>query len=261
MKTTATRMYLAAMMVVMATTTDAHAGVMVGSSSLIGSLDYSDTWTTTANGGNADRVDGASPGATGLIVENSYGNPSQSWTGSIWSIRTDSSVSGSGYPGTSGSGSNTGLAEVTVNFDDFGIEYGLENEYVVQFDAVQTLDRINITTSAVRDSFVHPSGLSVFFRDKDRPGPEIGLYNVNVGETDTGFSSGINEKFWYNYAVRFDIPNDELEVFVDEVSVGTLDLSTFASGSYANIMTNAAVSVGHSDPGTPATSPRGWSDN
>src|SRR5215216_6363333 len=54
----------------------AQAGVMVGSSSLIQTLDYSDTFTLTANDGNAGRTSGTYPvGSPGTDVEDDYGNP------------------------------------------------------------------------------------------------------------------------------------------------------------------------------------------
>jgi hypothetical protein len=52
-------------------------GVAVGDSSLITTLDYSDIFTVGAEG--TDRPWNGAPTTAGLVVENSYGNPTRSW--------------------------------------------------------------------------------------------------------------------------------------------------------------------------------------
>ena len=123
------------------------AGITVGSSSLIGALDYSDTYTLTANGGNAGRPDNVFPvGSPGINVENNYSNAARAWQDSLWSLNTDASViGGGGYPGGTGAGSATGLTQ-TGGASNGSFLYGVRSDFVVQFDAVQADDRVNIFT-------------------------------------------------------------------------------------------------------------------
>lgn len=236
------------------------AAVAVGSSTLIQNLHFSDTFTTTANGGLADRNTTVYPvPAAGLVVESSHGNPSQSWSTNRWSIDTDASVNDPlGVFVGSGGGSATGMTQ-TGGGVDYGIEYGLSSHFLVQFDAFQPTDRIDITAGSSRDNI--SSGLAVFFRTTGNANGEIGIYNPGVTvplESTTGFTTGIaNINEWHNYAVRFNTANDEIEFFVDEVSRGMLDLTLYDGGKYSGLASNAAVSVG----GTPTSGNRFWSDN
>ena len=126
----------------------------------------------------------------------------------------------------------------------------------MQVDAVQTPDRIDISSGAAL-GISAPESLSVFFRG-DGSG-NASLYN---GATDTGiqaeipgFDTGITAAGeWHNYAVRFDRPDQEIEIYVDEVSRGVVDLTTFAGGIYqgfANFTVGAGGSGGN----------RVWTDN
>jgi len=237
-----------------------ESAVIVGSSSLIGTLDYSDTFTLTANGGAAERIDTVFPvSATGRIVENNYGNPSRTWRTGAWSLNQDSSAWAtpqSPYPGTSGAGSDTGLTQHGTAGLDYGVQYGLRDEFVVQFDAVQVSDRIDITAGTKKDTIFAP-GLTVFFKPAGNA-TEIGLFNgVPFSLANTGFSSPTIEGQWYNYAVRFDIPDSEIEIFIDEVSLGVVDLTTFNGGTH-NTASNAFVNIGGA---TGATDNRLWTDN
>jgi hypothetical protein len=237
----------------------ANAQVTVGSSTLIDTLDYSDTFTITSQGGNAGRPGGGAfpVNSPGINVENNHGNPAMAWTNSLWSIAEDATVNDPAAV-FSGSlaGSATGMTQ-TGGGVDYGIEYGLRSEFVVQFDAFQSPDRIDITANATRNAIATAgNGLSVFFRTDGHGLPEIGLYN-GLSEIDSGLESpilSIND--WHNYAVRFDLADSEVEVFVDQVSLGIVDLSTLNGGTHDTI-NNAAVSVG----GTATSGARFWSDN
>lgn len=242
------------------------AGVPVGGSKLIGTVQYSDTFTLTQHSGIAERPDGYLPfswnpgyNPGGLNVENNYGNPSQAWSSDHWSLNQDSSVYGaasSPYPGNSGAGSDTGITQTGLfggGGVDWGIEYGLSDHYVVQYDAVLLSDRVDISSGPVRDGIVFDGnatdGLTIFFRPDNVPDygsalHSISIYNPVLGETDSGLGPiGLNYGQWANFAVRFDRTNHELEVFVNETSLGVLDMATFAGGIYDN-WSNAAVSVG-----------------
>ncbi len=253
----------------------ARAGaVAVGSSTLISHLDYSDTFTLTANGGEAGRTPNTFPVPTaGLNVENTYGNPAQSWGPSLWSISNDANVINGGltYPGGSGAGSATGMTQ-TGGGVDYGLSYGLRSNYTLQADVVQTADRVDFTSGTVPNTIGAGGpgqGLSVFFRADSMAGNPyggVGLYNGSletaVYNTPTGnFAAGASLLLtgttigqWSNYAVNFDHNDNMLGIFVNQTLLKELNLATFAGGLYENY-SNAAVSVGA------AGSDRTWTDN
>ncbi|CAN5176096.1 hypothetical protein BH23VER1_BH23VER1_33060 [soil metagenome] len=244
----------------------ASAAVAVGNSSLIGALHYSDTFTIGPGGATQERRDyvvGTFPLPPGVgAVENSYGNPARSWgdgAESQWSINTDAvnlPTAGSPYPGSSGAGSDTGFTQ-RGGGGDWGIEYGLSNHFVFQTDYVQQVDRVDMTVGSVAGDIFGAGNISVFFRINDHASlPSIGLFNAGAGEFDTGFASTIpSVAEWHNYALRVDVPNEQIEVYVNESSVGILDLGTVNGGAYAGILNNGTVSVGG------AGNDRQWSDN
>ena len=245
-------------------------GVPVGQSSLIATLDYSDTFTQTAQGGPPNRPETAAlqPPAA-YVVENTYGKPSvnfQSQGLGAGSANFSFASDGPGlvdgvpaYPGSSGAGSATGITQTGGGLD-YGLPYGLRDEYIVQVDAVAVGDRIDITSGGIPGTIFQPNSLSIFFRGNGSG--NASLYN---GTTDTPiqnefptFNTGITGRGqWHNYAVRFDRIDDEIELFVDEVSVGTIDLTTFAGGLYQEY-SNAAVGAGS---GLAAGENRTWTDN
>jgi len=257
------------------------AGVPVGGSSLIGALDYSDTFTGTDRGGRPSRpFQAAVQPAAAYTIENSYGNPSVNFQSpgqppgvGEFSFASDDEalgrpgfVQGSpAYPaGTnvSGAGSDTGFTQTGGGGTDWSIPYALRLEYVVQMDAIQVPDRIDIGSTSGVGIFNPPNSLTVFFRG-DGSG-NASLYN---GATDTAiqsqmpaFNTGITSATlgqWNNYAVRFDQPGNEVELFVNQNSVGIIDLTTFAGGLYAGF-SNANVTVGA---GVGPGADRTWTDN
>ena len=244
-------------------------GVTVGDSDLISILDISDTFTGTADGSaNPSRpyVAAIQP-APAYVVENTHGNLGRSWTGGF-SFAQDPSAGGAGfvngspaYPGDANAGSATGFTQ-TGSSVNYGTTYGLRNNFIVQFDAVQLGDRMNITVDGAAGGIADASGISIFFRETAHPSfPEIGIYRAGVGETNTGLTSRIpsGSRTWNNYAVAFDRPNNSIEVFVNEVSRGTLDLNTFAGGAYGNFNSSAVTVGGNVNGG--AGENRTWTDN
>ncbi len=212
------------------------AGVSVGASSLIGQLDYSDsftlgTGTRTTLAPNAYPIGGSVPAA--LAVENNHGNPAMTWTDALWSISNDASAINGGtvYPGGSGAGSATGMTQTGGGEINSGIEYNLRDDFVVQFDAVSVADRVNLTIGNTRDGIAGTNGLSIFFRvDGHATLPEIGIYNPNVGEVitslDTGLAGmGLNQ--WHNYAARFNGNTGVITLWVDQIELGSVNLITF----------------------------------
>ena len=78
----------------------------------------------------------------------------------------------------------------------------------------------------------------------------MGLYNIGIGEANTGFDTALADvdlDEWHNYAVRFNLPANQLTMWVDEIQLGVLDLATFNGGAYLSAIdaaTNDTVSVG-----------------
>lgn len=194
------------------------------------------------------------------IVENSYGNASQVFVNGSFSFASDTLglVNGSpAYPGTSGSGSDTGITQ-TGGSVDYAIPYGLRNEYFVQVDAVQSADRIDISSGAGPGIFA-PSSLSVFFRGDGSGNASLfnGTVDTPIQPSIPSFNTGIaGAGVWNNYAVRFDTLDQEIEIYVNEVSAGIIDLTTFAGGIYQGF-SNAFVGAG----GGVGGGNRTWTDN
>jgi hypothetical protein len=249
-------------------------GAPVGSSSLIGALDYSDTFTGFANGSpNSARVYvPAIQPVPAYLVENTYGHPlvnfrSQTQAPDVaeFSFAADGPglpglVDGSPtYPGSSGAGSDTGFTQTGNNLD-YGVPFGFRTRYVVQVDAVASSDRIDITTGGIPGTIFQGNSLSIFFR-----GDGSGNASFFNGAVDTpirnfipSFNTGLtNDGKWHNYAVLFDQIAKTVEIYVDEQSKGTIDLTTFNGGLYQDF-SNAAVGVGG---GLGGGQNRTWTDN
>ena len=158
------------------------------------------------------------------------------------------------YPGSTGAGSATGITQ-TGDASDFGIPYGLRTRYVVQVDAVQRRDRIDITSGPTAfgqfGAIFQPDTMAVFFRSDGG----VSLYDGGVVETpvtaangafdlDTGLRSAGR---WHNYGVLFDRGAKTVEIFLDEQSKGVIDLTTFGAGADRGIyqnFSNEAVGIG-----------------
>jgi HYR domain/Galactose oxidase, central domain len=219
---------------------------------LIGTVDYSDTFTLTSI-----RTDGLyndnSKGAYG--VENSYGNPPATWTPAtdIFSFQTPGSSSDPATVGTAvgNTGASSGLAQAGAV--DFNFAYGLRSDYVVQLDAIIPIpsdgyEELYISSvAAAGDSPKWWMGysanrLSVVFRRDSGVGnpwwyfPATGVPGISIlsGGWDTGvFDSsggmiytGVDDNNWHNYAVEFDQDHNLLTIYVDRTLKATVDLMT-----------------------------------
>jgi len=244
-------------------------GVTVGGSSLISTVDYGDTFRGAADGGsNAARVYVAAvQGPPAYVVENTFGHPSTSFTSQStgagigeFSFAADGPgtpglVGGSPtYPGTSGAGSATGFTQTGGNVD-YGIPYGLRTRYTVQFDAVMSSDRMDITSGPTAGTiFGGPNSLSIFIRGDGTGGVSL----FNGVDTPTGLNTGLaNDGKWHNFAATFDTIAKTVDVYIDESLRGSVNLNTFAGGAYANF-SNANVGVGL---GLGGGQNRSWTDN
>jgi hypothetical protein len=244
-------------------------GVPVGSSSLISTVDYGDTFRGTADGGsNPSRVYvPAVQGAPAYAVESIGANPavnfrSQSQGPGVAEFSFAADGPGTPglvggfpvYPGTSGAGSATGFTQTGGNVD-YGIPYGLRTRYTVQFDAVSSSDRMDITSGPTAGTiFAGANSLSIFIRGDGTGG--ISLYNGI--DTPTGLNTGLaNDGKWHNFAATFDTVAKTVDVYIDETLRGSVNLNTFAGGAYANF-SNANVGVGL---GLGGGQNRSWTDN
>jgi hypothetical protein len=228
--------------------------VSVGSSSLIGTLHYSDSLTIGAGAPVLARTTypGTFPlSAAVAVVENVYGNAARSWSTSAFSIATDTAVSStadSPYPGTSGAGSATGFTQSGVTpgaWLDWSIFYDLSNDFVIQFDAVQMKDRVDVSIGNTGGNLAGAGNLTIFFRPATQAYPQVSIYNHGVGEFNTGLTSGIaTAGQWNNYAVRVNIPAQTITVYVNQTSRGVINLATLNGGAYAPFLINDYVGIG-----------------
>jgi len=232
--------------------------VPVGSSSLIGALDYSDTYTAYDFGGLEDRtglnhyplssVDYPADGTPGegLAVEDCHGNTPRSWSDGKFSISKDANpINGASvYPGGSGGGSATGMTQTGGSNAMWGIEYGLRDRFVVQYDAVQSTDWVGIGFGGRKDEVFVNENVTFLFR---LASGHVGIYNQGTGEVNSGLVSPVvSANEWHNYAAAIDVAGRTAELFVDEESIGTIDFDTVGGGAMAGLaLSNAAVNVGY----------------
>ncbi|NLF08661.1 MAG: FecR domain-containing protein, partial [Pirellulaceae bacterium] len=203
---------------------------------LVGRIDYSDTWTANTPDRSGGFVPLESPEA--LRVERCHGNPPRSWIlSSPVAVTTWPGGARTGaWPGFTPRGSKSGFTELSGlhGVCYLGIEYGLRDDFTVQFDAVQTDDRINVTVGDEPATIEGARSLSVFFRAPGGPYPEIGVYNRLLGEADAKLSSGITAPFkWHNYAVRFNLREKRLSVWIDGRYRGAIELADVERGPAA----------------------------
>jgi len=240
---------------------NAIAATAVGSSTIIHTLDYSDTFTVNGT----TRLDNAFPTGSGLLVENPRSNPAESWSVNAWKMVTNSSTTNGTlhYPGDSGAGSSTGLAQIAAQSARTGINYTtdgtstgtpLRSIYAVQVDAVLTTGRIEITSKSSAGAELTDSGsLSVFFRPEG-----ISIYNFAHNETlvaaaPTGFNAGT----WQNLAVTF-APNT-LKIYTNQILLLTVDLTDVGVNHFNYTgYSQQAVGIGFQ---TPDLGEWAWFDN
>lgn len=246
-------------------------------SHLIGELDIADTFTRQIYGGLDNRNLGTGTPLADYTPEIRPSGSTATWAGTF-SIADDATAANGSivYPGTNGRGSESGISQTGGAGDkQYAIEYGLRNDFVVQFDTLLSDDRVNIfindaaVTGAIQ-GITDNVGLAVFFRDDADTRPSIGVYN-GISEIDTGLTTGLSageEGQWHNFAVRFNLDTNLLSFWVDQVLRGTYDYTTAfgslnASNAFVGIGSNAGdrlwvdnFQVGAAVP-TPAALPAG----
>lgn len=240
-------------------------GVAAGNSGLIAAYHYTESWTIGATAPTAARQAYAAqafPLPAGVPpLENTHGNPAVSWSATLGSIATDASnfpTAASPYPGSSGAGSSTGFTQTgTGGSADFGIAYGLSNNFILQADTLVANDRVNLFTGPTAGNFFTASSLAVFFRHSGTPNPQIGVFIPGVGEVNTGLSSGLlptDQRRWHNFAVHFDLGAKTLDFYVDEALKGSYNYAAVLPVGY--VVSNANLSIGSAGHGN-----RLWTDN
>jgi len=236
-------------------------GVAVGKSALIAEVDASDTFTT----GLDDDYRNAAYSAPWVVMNTLEldGKRSVTWQmpgNGLWvATSTKSSSSQTEYPGETGAGSDTGVTESGLMDAAWGIPYGQRSNFVVQFDAVVPTDRVAMMfgpgASSGAPGLLTPKTLSVLIRPD---GAAIWLFRGDTSEgVDTGLSSSLPKSEinrWHNFAAKVDVSKNTVEVFVDQVSLGTIDVGALAPGFSWDA---SAVGYGLRSPGDD----RLWSDN
>ncbi|HVR73424.1 MAG TPA: PKD domain-containing protein [Planctomycetota bacterium] len=218
---------------------------------LIGTVDYSDTFTLGMNGRANGIFGAANIGAYAL--EDTHGNPASTW-------HPQTNYSFNDIPGSFGQGP-TVLAAATGNpgaetgvaqsgGGDFSFAYGLRTNYVVETDAfISPGDRTDISSLPTAGATIFtPRSLSVFFRRDSIGANGIGLYNGStethvLDEVGDPVRIGVDDDNWHRLAVHFNQDEDRLGIYVDGDLLADLDLTTFAGGIYQNY-SNGAVGAG-----------------
>lgn len=239
--------------------------VSIGASSILGSLDYSDTFTSNSDTRQEDQI------PTDTTIESNYGNPSVTWIPNAWRIVKDTSPSVpsllSPYPGSSGSGSATGMIQMANNTGSWGINYTtdgtatgspLRSAYLVQVDAVLNNGYVFIASKPSANSLFSTDGsLSVFFhKNKTTDSMDISVYDFLHGETKVadaplGFLNGT----WQNIAVEFSVSG--LKIYANQLLVTTVNLYDVSGLDYSGYSRNA-VGMGFT---STAVEDRAWFDN
>lgn len=215
----------------------------VGSATLIGTVDYSDTFTLNDSlrpSGTYNTNDGA------YNVENCNGNTAAAWTPtSYFSFSNAASATGYGYSSsaTGNDGATTGLA-LSGSSACFSFTYGVtRSNFVVQVDAYKNGGRVDICSLATAGD--QPSSASNSLAVTFENSGTINLVNAS-GTTATTFTTGISttDANWHNYAVNFNKGANAVSIYVDQTLKGTVDLTTFASGIYQTYSSNAVGTGG-----------------
>ncbi|PAW79402.1 MAG: hypothetical protein B9S32_02345 [Verrucomicrobia bacterium Tous-C9LFEB] len=240
----------------------ATAGTTVGTSTIIHSYDYADTFTMNGT----TRPDYSFPQTDGLLIENTYGHSAVSWIPNTWRVVTNTSATNgplNTYPGDNGSGSATGALQGNSQGARWGINYtsdgtstgtALRNTFAVQVDAVLTTGRIEITSkSSANSAFDGAGSLSVFFRPEG-----ISIYNYALNETlvataPAGFTAGT----WQNLAVVFS--PTELKIYTNQIFLLSVDL-TNVGDQHLNYTGYSQQAVGFGFQ-TPTYGEWAWFDN
>ena len=237
---------------------------------VIGTLDYSDTFTVGPSGDPSatnPRPNGMYNVNTfgGYNVENTYGNPQSMWTPTgNFSFNSPGNSTGPAITkaAVGNDGATNGFAQ--SGGGDFNFTYGLRKNYVVQVDAILPLDRLDIGSYANAGDTIGSAGsLTVFFRKDSVAGqPGIALYNGSKETAVTNadglnVKTGVNDTNWHRFAVQFDQPNNSLGIYVDGALKAKVDLATFAGGIYAGFANGAVGTGGAGFNGTQAQ----WMDN
>lgn len=222
------------------------AGVPVGSSTLISTLDYSDTLTSGT--GYRDITNYTPPPPDGWYrVENNYSSPSVYWGNNSQGMYFTQS---SAYLGNAGA--STGVIQLGSGERSF--VYSLRTDYVIQADAVlyggsyfeigSYVTSPNNNWGSGSPLITEPTNLTVNFGTDGAISLFGAATSPGVGTTTAaGFTTGVADaaSAWHNYAVEFNQGNHTLGIYVDQTLRGTINTTTFAGGIYDNWAHGAAA--------------------
>ena len=198
------------------------AGVPVGQSHVVGDLMWSDTFTvgTRCESGHYSNVGGDNARCDpAYMVEHAVG-ATQWRRPKDFSFNTPAdAVSQYSQNNTGNDGALTGFAQSGGGVMSFrGI---LPSRVAFQMDARATCASVSIATYSTELPYAASS-----FQVKFYGTWAVKLAAYGAAEIDTGLTTGLTSlnTQWHNYAVIFDRGAQRVEVFVDEVSRGTVDL-------------------------------------
>lgn len=220
----------------------AFCGLFVGSATadLIGTVDYSDTFTVDG----VTRTDGlyseTSSGAAYDVEHARSGLATAHWTPmgvQSFSFNTSATaLSSYGYNTTNNSGAATGVAQ--GGGGENGFAYNLRSDFIFQTDyAYRDGDYFDIWCG-------DGTGRNTLFVMVRKGNDSLGIGYLNAAgaytETLLGITSGIasDDSTWHNAAARFNKDNDTVGIYVDESLKATVDLTTLAGGAYKDYSTN-----------------------
>ena len=260
------RVFVCAGLVAVVTCASASAGVLPGDSSLIGDLMYSEGYTLltesrpdATHGTPNDEVDPY------YNVETTYhGLPSVQWRRSnafsfhqggvntyLYTTAENATNEGA-LSGLAQSGGGTWTLPNALNLDNVTIQ----TDAILTPGAGLQISCLPLDYDADGNTWWSTGGLTVEFNWGGAIYLITGQDPAVSGDaiwTDSGLNSGIaNELTWHNLAVNFNQSDDTLGIYVDEVLLGVLDLTTFAGGIYADYSMDA-VGIG--------VRGMGWVDN
>jgi hypothetical protein len=253
----------------------AGASSAAAQSSLVETIDFFDDFAATGAPGSAADVNNPRPdgffgnntfGAYNVKVNNLgngaiYRPAGRGDSYDVFSFNTPTTQFDT-RPGnaTGNPGGANGFAQSGGN--DNVLLYGARDRYVVAVDAILPNDRLDISsgTNETQGIFT-PGSISVFFRNS--PAGIFGGTSIDIFKPDSGAPNGLiqtaapvghtitnQDQNWHNFAVDFDRAGNRLGIYVDNVLLNDLDLTTFANGVYANF-SNATVGFGGSSGGGP----------
>ena len=223
--------------------------VAVGDSSLVSEPLFSDSFTSNSLRGRCHNFAWYIQNSPqSLYIEQSNANP-VSWkaedSSNVYFRNNNAVCSGFGNYGAS-----SGILE--LNNSSVGILYNQgDDEFVVQFDAIlssvrsnNTSGRLEINCSNSDTAFTGaPDVLSIFLR-KVGIFHEISFYTPTYGEKSIMQNINVSDNEWHNYAAAFVKSKGDVEIFIDEKPVISVNFNDIYNGIFASSIADMSVGIG-----------------